>query len=260
MEGPDDVMETGTPHTAVRIDRVEGDVMPVNSFLVHGPNGVVIVDAQLTLPDADKVRRAAEQAGLPVAGVLVTHPHPDHYAGAARLLDGLDVPIVATGQVDAVIRRDDAVKDAGRDIELGGLTFHVTDVGPGESDADTVWTLDDHTVFAGDVAYNGMHAFLADGRHVQWLALLDRLSDQLTTDATLYLGHGEPVGTEVLSSQRRYVETFVAAVWEASDLDVEARRTHVVDAMRSLVSDDKLQFLMELSIEPVLATLGVRPT
>ena len=276
-------MEAGPTHTAVRIDRVEGEVMAVNSFVVHGPNGVVVVDGQLTVPDADKVRRVADQAARPVTGMLVTHPHPDHYAGAARLLDGLDVPIVATAAVDAVIRRDDVLKDSvvgpmmgdawprsrrfpdtivasGREVELGGLTFHVSDVGPGESDADSLWLLDDRTVFAGDIAYNGMHAYLADGRYVKWLAALDRLSTELPVDATLYLGHGAPVGTDALQSQRRYVETFVAAVTEAADFDPEARRHHVVDSMRALVPTDKLQFLMELSIDPVLATLGGRPS
>jgi glyoxylase-like metal-dependent hydrolase (beta-lactamase superfamily II) len=208
----------------------------------------------------------------------VTHPHPDHYAGAARLLEGLDVPIVATVAVDAVIRRDDAEKSAvvgpmmgeawpqsrrfpdaivasGSDVELGGLTFNVSDIGPGESDADSLWMLDDHTVFAGDVAYNDMHSYLADGRYVEWLAALDRLGDELPADTTLYLGHGAPVGIEALQSQRRYVEAFLAAVTAASSLDAERRRREVVDAMRAIVPGDGLLFLMELSIEPVLATL-----
>ena len=271
-------MEADISHTAALIDRIEGEVMAVNSFLVHGPNGLVVVDGQLTVPDADNVRRVADRVAEPIVGLLVTHPHPDHYAGAARLLEGLDVPIVATAAVDAVIRRDDAEKNAvvgpmmgaawpqsrrfpdtlvasGSHVELGGLTFHVSDVGPGESDADSVWALDDHTVFAGDVAYNGMHAYLADGRYVEWLAALDRLGNELPASATLYLGHGAPVGMDALRSQRRYVEAFLAAVRAAADLDAETRRTDVVDAMRAIVPGDRLLFLMELSIEPVLATL-----
>ena len=256
--------------------------MPVNSFVVHGPDGVVIVDGQLTVPDADAVRRVADSAGRPIAGLLVTHPHPDHYAGAARLLERLDVPIVATAAVDEVIRRDDAEKHAvvgpmmsdawpsvrrfpdaivasGSNIELGGLTFRVRDVGPGESDADSLWLLGE-AVFAGDLAYSGMHAYLADGRWVEWLAALDRLGEEVSTDAALYVGHGAPVGVDALQAQRRYVEAFVAAVSAASELDAEARHAAVVEAMRPFVPGDKLQFLMELSIEPVLAALAGRPS
>ena len=211
----DDLMEAGVLPSRPLIERVEGEVMAVNSFVVHGPNGLVVVDGQLTVPDADQVRRVTDQAAEPVAGLLVTHPHPDHYAGAARLLDGLDVPIVATAAVDAVIRRDDAEKDAivgpmmgeawpqsrrfpdaivdsGSDVELAGLTFNVRDIGPGESDADSLWVFDGRTVFAGDVAYNDMHAYLADGRYIEWVAALDRLGNELPADATLYLGHGAP--------------------------------------------------------------------
>jgi glyoxylase-like metal-dependent hydrolase (beta-lactamase superfamily II) len=271
-------MNTSSFESRPRIERIEGDVMAVNSYLVHGPSGLVVVDGQLTMPDADKVRRAVEAAAAPVAALVVTHPHPDHYAGAARLLDGLDAPIVATGAVDAVIRRDDAVKaaivgpmmgdawpddrrfpdvivESGATVDYGGLRFTVRDVGPAESDADSLWVLDGTTVFAGDVAYNGMHAFLADGRATEWLAVLDGLDNDLDDDVRLYVGHGEPGGKQLLRAQRDYVEAFVAAVTAAADLDPAARHDAVTARMGELVADDRLRFLMELSIEPVHAAL-----
>jgi glyoxylase-like metal-dependent hydrolase (beta-lactamase superfamily II) len=106
------------------IERVEGEQMLVNSYLVHGPEGLVVVDG-LTISDARKVRALIDAAGRPLAGVLVTHPHPD----------------------------------------------------------DTLWTLDDHTIFIGDVAYNDMHAYLFDGEHQAWLASLDELRRDLPDDA-----------------------------------------------------------------------------
>jgi glyoxylase-like metal-dependent hydrolase (beta-lactamase superfamily II) len=271
-------MNTSSFESRPRVERIEGDVMAVNSYLVHGPFGLVVVDGQLTMPDADKVRRAVEAAAVPVAALVVTHPHPDHYAGAARLLEGLDAPIVATGAVDAVIRRDDSAKaaivgpmmgdawpddrrfpdvivESGATIDYGGLRFTVRDVGPAESDADSLWVLDGTTVFAGDVAYNGMHAFLADGRATEWLAVLDGLDNALDEDVTLCVGHGEPGGKQLLRAQRDYVEAFVAAVTAAADLDPAARHDAVTARMGELVADDRLQFLMELSIEPVHAAL-----
>jgi glyoxylase-like metal-dependent hydrolase (beta-lactamase superfamily II) len=270
-------MTTSSSEPVFRIERVEGDVMPVNSYVVHGPTGLVIVDGQLTVPDADKVRRVVDAGAEPVAALVVTHPHPDHYAGAARLLAGLDAPIVATAAVDAVIRRDDAQKativgpmmgdawpverrfpdvvvESESTIDYGGLTFSVRDIGPAESDADSLWILHRTAVFAGDVAYNGMHSYLADGRASEWLAALDGLESDLDDDAVLYVGHGEPGGKELLGAQREYVETFVDAVAAAAELDPAARHDAVTARMDRLVADDKLRFLMELSIEPVTAS------
>lgn len=138
-----------------------------------------MVDGQLTVSDAAKVRAAVAASGRTLAGVLITHPHPDHYAGAA-LIAG-DAPILATPQVGSVIRRDDDEKaaivgammgeewpterrfpdrliEAGDTVELAGLRFRVSETGPGESHVDTIWCLDERTVFAGDIAYNQMHA------------------------------------------------------------------------------------------------------
>jgi hypothetical protein len=44
-----------------RIQRIAGQVMPVNSFLVQGPDGVVVVDGMLTVSDAGMVREAVER-------------------------------------------------------------------------------------------------------------------------------------------------------------------------------------------------------
>lgn len=259
------------------IERVEGDLMAVNSYLVHGPDGIVVVDGQLTFSDAAKVRAAVTASGRTLAGVLITHPHPDHYAGVA-LIAG-DAPILATPQVDAVIRRDDDAKsaivgamigeewpaerrfpdrlvDPGETVDLAGLPFRVSESGPGESHVDTLWWLDGHTVFAGDIAYNQMHAYLADAHHVAWITALAALADQITDDVTLYLGHGEPAGRQVLYAQRRYIETFLTAVTEYAGGDPDARRAAVVKRMRAAVPDERLLFLMELSVEPVHTALA----
>lgn len=250
--------------------------MAVNSFLVHGPRGVVVVDGQLTVSDAGKVRAAVVATGQPLAGVLITHPHPDHYAGAA-LIAG-DTPILATPAVDAVIRRDDARKadivgpmfgaqwpaqrrfpdrlvDPGESVELAGVNFHVTDSGPGESHADSMWWLDQRTVFAGDIVYHHAHSYLADGHFAAWLTTLEMLSQQLGADVTLHLGHGDSAGKEVLVLQRRYIEAFLAAVTEYADHDPSTRAAAVTERMRAVLPTERLMFLMELSIEPARSIL-----
>lgn len=263
---------------AYRIDRIEGRVMPVNSFLIHGPDGLVVVDGMLTVSDAALVHKAIADTGRPLAGVVVTHPHPDHYAGLWHLVGNDDIPILATRAVDETIRRDDATKnaivgpmmgdewpttrvfpnqvvDSGNEVHLGGLTLEVEELGPGESPHDSLWRLDPATVFAGDIAYSGMHAYLADGHWQAWLATLARLESDLPTDVVLHVGHGPAGGKELLTTQRRYIEAFVAAVGEHATAVEAGDHTPVVAAMKALLSSDDLLFLMELSIQPVLATL-----
>jgi hypothetical protein len=48
-------------HQPVPVMRIEGSVMAVNSYVVEGPGGLVIVDGQLTVSDAGAVRRAADR-------------------------------------------------------------------------------------------------------------------------------------------------------------------------------------------------------
>jgi glyoxylase-like metal-dependent hydrolase (beta-lactamase superfamily II) len=256
------------------IERVAGRVMAVNSYLVHGPDGVVVVDGLLTVSDAGLVHAAIERADAPLAGVLLTHAHPDHYAGLAHIVASDDVPIVATRAVDAVIRRDDPVKDAivgpmlgaewprwrrfpnqlvdaGDTVHLGGLAFRVEELGPGESEVDTAWWLDQHTVFAGDIAYNGMHAYLADGHWEDWLDSLEDLEARLDDDVTLHVGHGPPGTKALLSAQRRYVDAFIEALDANADAVAAGDHTPVLSAMKQLIPGDDLLFLLDLSIDPV---------
>jgi glyoxylase-like metal-dependent hydrolase (beta-lactamase superfamily II) len=109
----------------------------------------------LAVSDARKVSDALDASGTELAGVAITHPHPDHYAGLAQILGYRDVPIVATREVDAVIRHDDTTKEAvvgpmmgpngptgacsnqivtdGQTVRLGAAVLRVRSLGPGES-------------------------------------------------------------------------------------------------------------------------------
>jgi glyoxylase-like metal-dependent hydrolase (beta-lactamase superfamily II) len=262
------------------IDRIEGQVMPVNSFLIHGPDGIVVIDGMLTISDARLVRGAIAESGRPLAGVVITHPHPDHYAAAAEIVGDHDLPIVATTAVDHVIRRDDDLKntivgpmmgdewptrrhfpnqtvDPDSSVRLGGIELAVAELGPGESEVDTIWRLDETTLFAGDVVYNGMHAYLADGHWREWLALLSRLEEGLSNDAVLHVGHGDPGTKAMLANQRRYIDTFVDAIISNADAVAAGNHTPVLQAVQALLPTDDLLFLTDLSIEPVLANLQV---
>ena len=254
----------------------------VNAYLVETGEGIVALDGTLTVSDGRALRAQLESFGKPLLAVLVTHAHPDHYGGIVELVGGDEVPVVATVGVDAVIRRDDALKEEilrpmfgeewprertfpnrtvsdGERVDLGGVSFTVLDLGPGESPHDSIWFLGDErrTVFLGDQVYDRKHAYLADGFLDEWLGHLERLRQELPADATLHVGHGGPVTPAHFESQREYVETFADAVRTADWSQPDAARAAVVERMTHLLPTDELQFLMELSIDPVAAKLGI---
>lgn len=265
------------------IHRIESDVgnTPVNAYLVEGEREVIAVDGTLTVSGGREVRRRIEATGKPLAAMLLTHAHPDHYGGAVEAIGDGEARIVATAGVDEAIRRDDEAKEeilrpmfgeewprerafpthtvsSGEELVFGDIELAVRDLGPGESPHDSIWLLgeDRATVFCGDQAYNHMHAYLADGHWESWLSNLDRLTRELPAGVELLPGHGDRAGRELLDWQRRYIERFVGAVRGADWADAEAGRQTVVDSMASFLDRDDLRFLMELSIEPVAARLG----
>ena len=83
----------------------------VNSYAIETSEGIVAVDGTLTVSDGRALRAHVESFRKPLLAVLVTHAHPDHYGGIVELVGGDDVPVIATAGVDAVIRRDDELKE-----------------------------------------------------------------------------------------------------------------------------------------------------
>src|SRR4029450_9058718 len=84
----------------------------VNAYAVETESGVVAVDGLLTISDSSEMREALERIGKPLRAVLVTHSHPDHYAGLAQVVADDDVPIIAPQGVIDTFARDDTAKDA----------------------------------------------------------------------------------------------------------------------------------------------------
>ena len=82
------------------------------AFVNTGRNriGVVAVDGLLQI-SAAKEMHAGDRYGNRSLAALVTHSHPDHYAGLGEVVAGHDVPIYAPQGVIDTITADDAVKD-----------------------------------------------------------------------------------------------------------------------------------------------------
>jgi glyoxylase-like metal-dependent hydrolase (beta-lactamase superfamily II) len=254
----------------------------VNAYLVETAAGAVAVDGLLQLSAAKEMRAALDRLGKPLRAVLVTHSHPDHYAGLGEVVAGLDVPIYAPQGVIDTITADDALKDQiigpmfgedwpanrvfpdtpigdGETVTVDDVKFTVIDLGPSESPHDSPWIVGDDakTVFLGDQIYDHKHGFLGDGFYAEWLANIEKLRARFPEDAVFHIGHGGPVRSEMWDWQRGYIELFVEAVMDADWSEPERAKRTVVDRMKEYEPSGELQMLMELSIEPVAAKLGL---
>lgn len=224
-----------------KVHRVDGGAgeMFANAYIIEGRSGVVVVDGLLSRTASNALRQRVLGLDKPVLAVVVTHGHPDHYGGIAQVVNGSStIPIVATAGVDAVIRRDDAMKgdrlaaagfdwakarafpnvlaSEGVEITFGDITLTPVDVGPAESHHDSLWVLhgsEGKQVFVGDLIMEGVHAYTADAHTGHWLAALGRHAALLRAATTIYPGHGEPGhAAEMLARQARYLQKFRAEV------------------------------------------------
>jgi len=259
-----------------------GGETPVNAYIIESGSGIVAIDSTLTVSDGRALRDRIGELGKPLLGVVVTHTHPDHYGGLVEVVRDRSVPVFAAAGIADAIRKDDPVKEQilrpmfgdewahercfpnqevadGQTVSLGDVELRLTNLGPGESPQDSFWTLesDRHQVFCGDLAYDRHHCYLADGFYTRWLANIERARHEMPQGTTLHPGHGEACGAEVLDWQAGYINAFIDAVSAADWSDPDAARSSVVDRMMEYLPSKSLEFLMQLSIDPIAKQLGL---
>lgn len=272
------------PAPVVHVHSAGAEGIFANAYLVETEQSVVAVDALLTVPDAMALRARVDELGKPLRAVLLTHGHPDHYNGVRVLVGDDEVPVYSTPGVSRVIERDDAAKEAqwrpmfgdawpaerrfpdrlvadGEAVEIDGVRFVVRDVGPAESDHDSFWLLEGESraAFVGDLVFNEVHAYLADGNTGPWLDVLDRMEAELAGVEVLYPGHGDSGGLELIDAQRSYLRhyrTRVAELAAGRPSLTEEATAQLVEEMKSFWPTDRLEFLIGLGADPVAAELA----
>jgi glyoxylase-like metal-dependent hydrolase (beta-lactamase superfamily II) len=280
-----------TAHTAAdaapivhRISGGEGEVH-ATAFVIEGREGLVLVDSLLTVQGGEYVRAKIRELGKPLEAVVLTHGHPDHYGGLTSAIDGRELPVYAVRGVDDVIRRDDAGKAdtlAALDIRWPSrrtfpthitadsetLTFRdisltVREIGPAESDFDSVWIMDTEdvpAVFVGDLLTVGEHVYPADGNTANWIGAAAWLQQLLSTDAVLYAGHGDVATTEdvawVVEYLTRYREE-VSRLAEGGVRLTEAEKAKLSRVMIDFVGNDRNARWIEEGADAVAQELAM---
>lgn len=262
----------------------EQDVL-ANAYLIETQGGVIAVDATMTVAESRKLRGELDALHKPLLAVLVTHGHPDHYGGVTGLVGADDVPVIATREVDRIIRRDDQAKgealknagipwaerrtfpnkqvESGESVVLGGLRFTAHDAGPGESHADAYWVMDGSpkVAFVGDLAVNRVHAFLADGHSGAWLEKLGAIKSALVKSGVsrIYPGHGEPGGVELFDWTRAYLTEYRRNVGELAGGKPAlsaAQKEELSRRMAAFLPENRVPQFVTRSADPVAAELA----
>jgi glyoxylase-like metal-dependent hydrolase (beta-lactamase superfamily II) len=258
----------------------------VNSYLVEAEAGVVVVDTNLLVSDIEALRARLRALKKPLLAILITHPHPDHFNGVIGLVQDNEVPVYAAASVARVIgeiaeaKREQWSPTYGAEwpaetyypnspladraeVRFGELTFTVRELGPAESHADSYFVLSTDggapVAFIGDLAFNGMHPYTADGHSSRWLAALDVLASELADVSTLYPGHGDPAGPGVFSGQRRYLLYYRELVQRLSGGQATlppCARAELDAAMQAFLPGAPLTWMIGLGADAVAGELA----
>lgn len=259
-------------------------MLRVNAFIVEGENEIVIVDTTLTTSDSKALKQKAESLGKPLAGIVLTHAHPDHVAGTSIIAPHAEVPVFALASVKQLMADTEQAKhqqwsamfgeewipewvhpntvvEDGEVVNIGGLTFRVLDIGPGgDCDANSIWLLEGETsaAFPGDFLYNENHTYMADGSILRWLANLEKYAAELKKYRTYYIGHGPACDFSAIARQKEYFMTYCAELLKATGgtgVFTEESKKIFETAMLAEYPGYGCQFMVGLSAEKVAAEI-----
>jgi glyoxylase-like metal-dependent hydrolase (beta-lactamase superfamily II) len=220
----------------------------VTSTLIYGPTEAFLVDAQFRAGPATRLADLIDARGVRLKAILITHPHEDHYLGLAILLERFpDTTIVITPRALrafqstvaerlAVQRKQSPTETpdtlptpqllSGNDLSVDGQGVRLLadlqgDFGPSPSNT-AVWVPSLRAVVAGDLAFEGVHPWLAGSTAASRRGWRDALAQlQALHPALVICGHkreaADPDAPASLGFTARYIEDFDRARATAPD-------------------------------------------
>jgi glyoxylase-like metal-dependent hydrolase (beta-lactamase superfamily II) len=225
--------------------------------LVYGASDAVLVDAFMTVAQANALADWVALKGKNLTHVYITHGHGDHWFGLGTILERFPgAKAVATASTIGVMRGNaspqglDGVwkpsfpgliperlvfaEELAGPIHLEGRELIAIEVGHTDTDATTclhVPSID--LVVAGDAAYNDVHLYLAESNEQtrrEWIAALDKIES--LRPRTVVASHKRPENPDapkIIEETRQYIRDFdrlVASTTTAEELYDEMLRIY----------------------------------
>jgi glyoxylase-like metal-dependent hydrolase (beta-lactamase superfamily II) len=259
----------------VHIHTSTPDAFFVNSFIVEGESSIILVDTQFVLSEARSVASKIAALEKPLAAILITHPHPDHYNGIVSILekhpgthvhattatiDGIRAtaepkraywtPIVGSNYPQTFAIPDVIMRD-GEHLSIDGIELIVNDFGPAEcSDNIAIEMPQIEAVIVSDLVYNRVHPWLAEGRSELWLAALDNAKRRFGSAKTLYAGHGAAGSTSIIDEQVAYINAVRDMVAKALKEDPglsDASKAAIRQTVRAAYKNWPLEMIIDMN-------------
>lgn len=210
---------------------------PSSSTLIRGTSEAILIDALLTVENADAIAAWAKGFGTPITGVYITHGHSDHWLGLARLLEhfpeatGYAAPEVVAraayevefnartgywssrfpGELPETPMLPEAL--TADEIEVDGEVVRVVHVGQGDCAGSTVFHVPSaDAVVCGDVTYNDVHMMMYEAdasKREEWIASIDAvaaLAPRIVVSGHKKVGNPDLPGD--LAASQQYLRDF----------------------------------------------------
>lgn len=237
-----------------------------NTHWIETAEGVIVIDGQWVVSEAEKALREIRSIGKPIIGIFVTHPHTDHVGGLGVFAEaaGRGVPIYASritldyltndrqgfigrrheqfgADFPAQVTLPTEIVADGDDLRLGGVTVRVLDLAENEAATTTMLHLpDQHILFSGDLVGNETTPLVGEGHVERWIEQLATLTATYPDLTIIYPGHGKPGSASALAqSQLDYLTTFRDLVTDGlTAYTFDKRRREIVAAGRAAIVNE----------------------
>ena len=188
---------------SIKVFTSPDDQFWVNSVIIEGADEVMLVDAQLTRTNAERVLQEIKETKKPLSIIYITHEHADHFLGLEVFKEAYPrVRIIANSAVVDRINKVYREKiDKWKTILGSGATSQVVAIEKfdgnfikfesskievlkhiqGDTDENTMlWIPGQRILIAGDVLFNNMHVYTAETdskARGKWLNSLNKIRE-----------------------------------------------------------------------------------
>ena len=218
---------------SIKVFTSQDDQFWTNSVMLEGVHEVMLVDAQLTKTNAERLLQAIRETHKPLSLIYITHEHADHFLGLEVFRAAYpSVRIIATSAVIARINQVYQEKiDKWKQLLGSDAATRVVPIEPldgdtitfdsshievlkhirGDTDENTMlWIPGQRILVGGDVVFNDMHVYTAETDSLargKWLHSLNAI--RAMRPSVVIPGHSKSGARLDASTAVDFTETYL---------------------------------------------------